>query len=84
MKVITAFNAITQKDEEAVVTVDHNGEFVLTFEDESFLKFPGDMTKKQIEDSLVKHKEMSEGVVTTAEVEAQNDKKLSMFDDAEE
>lgn len=83
MKVITAFNAITQKDEEAVVTIDNNGEFVFTFADKSFFKLPGDLSKKELMEALQKEKEMNEGQVSMAKLEAENNKKLSIFDDAE-
>lgn len=84
MKKIVAFNAITQKDEEAVVTIAVNGEFVFTFKDGSFFKLPGDMTKKQILEALEKEKKSNEGQVSVEKLEAENAKKLSMFDDAGE
>lgn len=84
MKKVIAFNAQTQKDEEAIVTVDQNGEFVFTFADGSFIKMPGDMTKKEIMDALKKEKESNEGQVSVEKLEAENAKKLSMFDDVEE
>lgn len=83
MKKVTAFNAITQKDEEAIVTVDQNGEFVFTFEDKSFFKLPGDLSKKQLFEALEKEKVSNEGQVSMAKIEADNAKKLSIFDDAE-
>ncbi len=83
MKKVTAFNAATQKDEEAIVTIDNNGEFVFTFEDKSFFKLPGDLTKKQLFEALENEKKANEGQVSQAKIEAENSKKLSIFDDAE-
>lgn len=83
MKKITAFNAVTQKDEEAIVTIDDNGEFVFTFEDKSFFKLPGDLNKKQLFEALEKEKASNEGQVSQVKIEAENSKKLSIFDDAE-
>lgn len=83
MKKVIAFNAITQQDEEAIVTIDNNGEFVFTFADKSFFKLPGDLTKKQIFEALEKEKLSNEGQVSMAKIEADNAKKLSIFEDAE-
>lgn len=83
MKKVIAFNAITQKDEEAIVTIDVNGEFVFKFADKSFFKLPGHLNKKQIFEALEKEKKNNEGQVSMAQVEADNSKKLSIFDDAE-
>lgn len=83
MKKVTAFNAITQQDEEAIVTIDVNGEFVFKFADKSFFKLPGDLTKKEVFDAIAREKKNSEGQVSMAKIEADNSKKLSIFDDAE-
>jgi len=76
MKKILTFNAITQKDEEAVVTIDVNGEYLLKFEDGSFFKLPGDLTKKQIQDALEANKKNNEGQISQAKIEKANEEKL--------
>lgn len=83
MKKITAFNAITQKDEEAMVTIDSNGEFIFTFDDGSFFKLPGDLNKKQLFEALEKEKKSNLGQISAEKVAAENEKKLSIFDTEE-
>jgi len=63
MKKIQAFNARTQEVEDAVVTVDKNGEFVVTFEDNSFIKFPAHFSASDIKEHLAKHEEHNTGQI---------------------
>jgi hypothetical protein len=76
MKTRIAFNATTQTEEEAIVTIDANGEYVFTFEDKSFFKLPGDLDKKGIADALATYKAHNEGQVTAAAIEEANQEKL--------
>jgi hypothetical protein len=67
-KTIKAFNAKTQKEEDATVTVDESNEYVFTFKDKSFFKLPANFTKKQIEGYLKKHFEDNIGQVKTEDI----------------
>ncbi len=69
MKIIKAFNINTQKEEKASIKVDHNNEFVVTFEDGSFIKMPSDYTAADIKEELISYQNINNGQVTAAEVE---------------
>lgn len=58
------FNTRTQQMEEAVVTIDGNGEFLFTFEDGSFFKLPATVTAEEVTDLLQAHKEGNEGQIS--------------------
>jgi hypothetical protein len=77
MKTRQAFNANTQQLEDADVTIDQNGDYLFTFADFSFLKFPGDFDKKGINDALDAHQAENEGKVTLAALEKINEEKLA-------
>lgn len=77
MKTRLAFNANTQQEELATVTIDTNGEYLFTFEDGSFFKLPGDLDKEGIDTALEAHKISNEGKITVAEIEAANEEKLN-------
>lgn len=76
VKTREAFNANTQQMEEAVVTIDQNGDYLFMFEDESFLKLPGDLDKEGIDNALTAHQLDNEGKVTLAALEKINEAKL--------
>lgn len=76
MKTKLAFNPKTQTQEEAVVTIDANGEYLFTFADGAFFKLPGDFTKKQIDNYLAVHEEHNKGQVSVEEQEKANEAKL--------
>jgi len=76
MKTKLAFNAKTQTTEEAVVTIDVNGEYLFTFADGSFFKLPGDFKKADIDDFLAKHEEQNKGQVSAEEAQKINEAKL--------
>jgi hypothetical protein len=79
-KKIKAFNAVTQQVEDAVVTVDKNNEFLVTFADSSFLKFPADFDVEDLKAGLKANEEANLGQVSAAEMEAQrvaNEEKLA-------
>lgn len=67
------FNARTQKIEEPVWTKDTNGELVATFEDDTFVKFPANIDREELELLLIAHQEANEGqeVITEGMVEAE-------------
>ena len=69
---IVAFNVATQEDENALISVDTNGEFIIKFADESFFRLPGDMTSKEIKDYLIVHKESNIGQIPAVD----NEKKI--------
>lgn len=76
MKTRLAFNAITQQLEEAIVTIDKNGEYLFTFEDGSFFKLPGDLDKKGINAALEAYEKANTGQVPQALIDAENEEKL--------
>lgn len=72
-----AFNATTQQLEDAIVTIDVNGEYLFTFEDGSFFKLPGNLTAKEITEALAKEEASNIGQVKAEDVEAANEAKLA-------
>lgn len=82
MKTKLAFNARSQKEEEAVVTIDVNGEFVFTFADDSFFKLPGHLTGQEINECLAAHKVANEGQISADQVKTENEEKLARLDEA--
>ncbi len=65
-----AFNANTQQMEDCTITIDHNLEYVFTFEDGSFFKLPN-MPVEEIQAKLSLHEEHNKGKVSTAEINSQ-------------
>lgn len=76
-KTRAAFNATTQQVEDAVVTIDVNGEYLFTFEDGSFFKLPGNLTAEEITEALAKEEASNIGQVKAEDVEAANEAKLA-------
>lgn len=71
------FNARAHEEQEVEWSVDQNGELVATFEDNHFLKFPGDITEGELNKYLKEHNEAHQDQeVITPEVEAQRSKEL--------
>lgn len=65
------FNAKTQQEEKAELTVDDNNEIVAEFKDGGIVKFPAGVSKEELDDLIEQHKEANEGQeVITPEVEA--------------
>lgn len=66
-----------QKETDHIVTIDANGEFVLTCSScKSFIKLPGELKKEDIDKTLDAHKKENEGKVTLEAQEKINDEKL--------
>lgn len=76
-KTRAAFNATTQQVEDAVVTIDVNGEYLFTFADGSFFKLPGNLTAEEITEALAKEEVSNIGQVKAEDVEAANEAKLA-------
>lgn len=80
-KEIQAFNATTQAMETAVVSVANNNEFLVTFENGAFIKFPAGMTAKELKAALVKEEEVNKGVVFAEAEEAQKAENEAVLED---
>lgn len=81
-KVIVEFyNASTQKREPHVVTKDSNGEYILTADDGTFVKYPASMTPEEVMADLDKYEEANKGQIKMDmdEVEAKNKEDLKGF-----
>lgn len=76
MKTREAFCTIEQKDTEHEVTIDANGDYVLTCPCGSFFKLPGTNDKKANDAALESHKAENEGKITLAALEKINEEKL--------
>lgn len=76
MKTKKVFNARTQQVEDAVVTIDNNGEYVFTFADGSFFKLPGHLDKEGVAEALKAHEEANKGQLSAEAIEAENAEKL--------
>lgn len=55
------FNAKVQEHQETEWSVDQNGEFVCTFEDGHFIKFPGDTTEAELKKLVAEHEKQNAG-----------------------
>lgn len=66
-KTRSAFNVETQKVENAVVTIDSGGDYVLTFADNTFFKLNGNMTRKEIDDHLAIYEQRNTGQIKAAD-----------------
>lgn len=76
-KIRNIFCTKEQKETDHVVTIDANGEFVLTCSScKSFIKLPGELKKEDIDKALKAHKDENEGKVTLEAQEKINDEKL--------
>jgi len=76
MKTRIAFNATTQTEEEAIVTIDRNGEYLFTFSNGAFFKLPSDFTKEQINKALDDLKTANEGQLLQEVIDQENEEKL--------
>lgn len=76
MKIIKTFNARSQEIEDAVVTIDSNGEFLFTFEDGSFFKLPGHLDKDGVAETLKAHEKANKGQLSQDAIDAENAEKL--------
>ena len=89
-KTIKAFNAGTQQTENAVISVNGENEFLVTFKDKSFFKMPATFTAQDIKDYLIAYEEANKGQISAADVEkekVENESKLDeldLVDDTEE
>ena len=75
------FNAVTQKEEEAEMSVDQNNEIVARFEDGNILKFPAGLTKTEFKALVKKNREHNEGqeiIAPEMEAEAAKQRAASM------
>ena len=76
-KTRAAFNATTQQVEDAVVTIDVQGDYLFTFEDGSFFKLPGNLTSKEVTAALAKEEAANIGQIKAEDVEAEKEAKLA-------
>ena len=79
---ITMFDAELQRDAEHTLTVDGNGEVVLTsVETGRFVKLPKGTTPDELKAYVEAHKAANMGQVSVASIEAKEQELLSAFDE---
>jgi len=76
MKTRDIFCTNEQKLTEHEVSIDNNGEFLLTCECGEFIKLPGDMDKEGIDKALEDNQAENEGKVTLEVLTKINEEKL--------
>lgn len=76
MKTRDIFCANCQETKEHIVTIDVSGEFICTCICGRFLKFPGDLPKKELDAVIEEHKEANVGQITVEAIEVENEAKL--------
>lgn len=77
-RIVPIFCANEQTETDHTATIDHNGEYVFTCECGRFIKVAGDA---DIKAALEDHAYHNEGQISAAQIEAENEEKLSVLDD---
>jgi len=76
MKTRDIFCTNEQKLTEHEVSIDNNGEFLLTCECGEFIKLPGDLNKAEIDQAIKENEKENEGKVTLEVLTKINEEKL--------
>jgi hypothetical protein len=75
---ILVFNADLQRESPHTLTIDGNGEVILTCtENGRFLKFPKGTTADELRALLTEHKNANEGQISVASIEAAQEELIS-------
>ncbi len=71
------YNVQTGKVEDHEISINHEGDIVLTAKDGSFVKFSGELDKKGLDAALKDYKKAHEGQVSVQKVNEENEKKIA-------